>query len=189
MDPNNYYSKLLELKDERGQPFFQIHKFVMACAACLEAGTPASCTHMWASLPPWQSERKHKKIRAMMADQEALLMRETQGIMSDMHQRAFDPKLIAFAEKQPPVIIKSTLTIEHVFVTIDPSGGGESHFAVTSVIYRQGQVVVCGLESICARTPEDYKQVLLSHCNGLQERYREALLVICPEANLGFARR
>ena len=46
LDPLNYYSKLLELKDERGEPFFQVHKFIMACDACLEKGTPQSCTHM-----------------------------------------------------------------------------------------------------------------------------------------------
>jgi len=185
MNPNNYYSKLLELKDERGEPFFEVHKFVMACEACLEAGTPATCSHMWAQLPPWQSERKHKKIRAMMSDQQELLIRETQGVMSDQHPRAFDGKLITFANKQPPVKPEPTL-IEHVIVTIDPSGGGASHFAVVSMYYHRGLAVVCGLESVCARTPQDYKEVLLKHFEMMRASFPAATLVICPEANLGF---
>ena len=45
---------------------------------------------------------------------------------------------------------------------------------------------MCGIESVCARTPDDYKEALLNHCSLLQEKYPRALLVVCPEANLGF---
>lgn len=47
LDPCNYYSKLLELKDENGDSFFQVHRFTLACDACIEAGTPEQCTHMY----------------------------------------------------------------------------------------------------------------------------------------------
>ena len=72
LDPCNYYSKLLELKDENGDSFFQVHRFTLACNLCIEAGTPEACTHMFRELPPWQSARKHRKIRAMMADEPEL---------------------------------------------------------------------------------------------------------------------
>jgi len=139
LDPTNFYSKLLELKDENGDPFFVVHKYVMACVACQAAGTPQTCTHCWASLPPWQSARKHKKIRAMMADQPELLARETMGISSDMHQRAFSRKVMD-ALRARPALKTPKVPPTHLFLTVDPSGGGSSHFAIVSALYHRGTI-------------------------------------------------
>ena len=114
-----------------------------------------------------------------------LLIRETQGIMSDQHQRAFSTRHVkrcaASTPFKPPIF-----DIEHLFMTIDPSGGGASHFAICTMLYHKGLAVVCGIESVCARTPDDYKEALLKHTELLQKTYPRALLVVCPEANLGF---
>ncbi len=48
-------------------------EFYLACKACMDAGTAASCTHKMHELPHWQSARKHKRIREMMHDQVSLL--------------------------------------------------------------------------------------------------------------------
>jgi len=162
LDSFNFYSKLMELKDENGDPFFVTHTFVMACAKCQENGTPESCTHMFNQLPPWQSARKHKKyvefsscflfdpfsflccvvfrIRAMMSDQQELLQRETMGIQSDSFGQAFKTKSIkAFRAREA---YTTQQKIRHVFFSIDPSGGGESHFALVSAFYDRGAMVV-----------------------------------------------
>ena len=60
LDSFNFYSKLLDLKGPDGTSFFVVHSYVLACEACLDAGTPESCSHMFHDLPPWQSARKHK---------------------------------------------------------------------------------------------------------------------------------
>ena len=186
LDSFNFYSKLLELKDENGDPFFVTHTFVMACDQCQADGTPEKCTHMFHSLPPWQSERKHLKIRAMMADQPELLARETMGLQSDTYQRAFaTADLRAFRAR--PLRPPPSLAVQAVVVAIDPSGGGaKSHVAVVSCYWAAGHVVVAGLESIAARRPEDYETAIRDHVRLLAKTWPHAVLAVCPEANLGF---
>jgi len=186
LDSFNFYSKLLELKDENGDPFFVQHSFVMACDRCQADGTPEKCTHMFHSLPPWQSERKHLKIRAMMADQPELLARETMGLQSDTFGRAFlAPHLRAFQRRPPfPPPVEP---VKHVIMAVDPSGGGsKSHFACVTCYWHRGHVVVAGLESVPARRPEDYERTLRDHVAQLRTTWPQAVVVVCPEANLGF---
>ena len=77
-DGDNFYSKLLNLKNKStGKDFFKKFSFVLGCAACRAAGKAAECTHNMHDLPPWQSGRKHAKIREMMSDQKELLEQET----------------------------------------------------------------------------------------------------------------
>jgi hypothetical protein len=57
-------------------------------------------------------------------------------------------------------------------------------FRRSSPLYTQ----VCGLESIPARTPSDYENCLINHSNALRKdtKLKNAVFVVCPEANLGF---
>ena len=112
-------------------------------------------------------------------------MRETQGISSDLHQRAFPRKMVRTFTMRPPVK-QSVAGIEHVVIAIDPSGGGSSHFAVVSAWFREGLMGICGLESVHAKSPDVYASLLLKHCAMLRRAYPRALFIICPEANLGF---
>lgn len=141
LDSFNFYSKLMELKDENGEPFFVTHTFVMACPACQDAGIPETCTHMFHELPPWQSARKHKKIRAMMSDQKELLQRETMGIQSDAFGQAFKNKSLR-ALRERELFSGGGGAPRHLFMSIDPSGGGASHFALVTCFYSRGAVVV-----------------------------------------------
>jgi hypothetical protein len=186
LDSFNFYSKLLELKDENGDDFFVQHTFVMACDQCQADGTPEKCTHMFHALPPWQSERKHLKIRAMMADQPELLARETMGLQSDTFARAFSTvTLRAFQRRAPRPPPASP--VRHVIVAVDPSGGGtKSHFACVACYWTQGHVVIAGLESIPARRPEDYEETVRGHVQVLRRAWPAAAIVLCVEANLGF---
>lgn len=45
LSSDNFYSKLLGLKDERGRDFFKKFEFYLACKACMAAGTASTCTH------------------------------------------------------------------------------------------------------------------------------------------------
>ena len=119
-----------------------------------------------------------------MADEPELLMRETQGISSDLHGRAFVRKLVRGFSLRSPVAPAGL--VRHIIMTIDPSGGGESHFAIVSCWYHDGMMGVCGLESVCAKRPDDYNAALLEHCRLLRAAYHDAVFVICVEANLGF---
>jgi hypothetical protein len=124
-----------------------------------------------------------------MDDQRELLARETMGVQSDVFGRAFSNKaLAAFRKQEPFVYSDSSFRARHVWIAVDPCGGGHSHFAVVSVFVLRGEMVVCGLESVAAKRPEDYEDVLRRHCVLLrsQPSLEDALFVVCPEANLGF---
>ena len=49
-------------------------------------------------------------------------------------------------------------------------------------------MVICGLESIPAKTPTDYEQGLVSHAAALRRvpKFENCLFIVCPESNLGF---
>ena len=186
LSSDNFYSKLLQLKDERGRDFFKKFEFYLACRACMDAGTAAKCVHKMEELPRWQSARKHKRIREMMADQQELMCRETMGIMTDAAEKAFRSSSITNFINAPRV--KPDHGVKYVFISIDPNGGGDSRFAMVSAYYRAGKMVVVGLEAIKAHKPADYEGVLLDHVAEIfQTRHLEnTMIVLMPEANLGY---
>jgi len=181
----NFYSRMLNLKDENDEPFFVTHIFTLACEDCKKLGKPEQCTHMFHHLPPWQSARKHIKIRAMMSDEQQLMQRETMGLATDQFGRAFTASSInAFVERPTKPVPQAGPRA--IFITIDPSGGGKSHFALVSCYYREGGCIVAGLESIPAKCPADYERMLRQHWKTLREIYPGAVFFACPESNLGF---
>ena len=123
-----------------------------------------------------------------MSDQQELLQRETMGLQSDAFGQAFKTKSIRalLARKDGPGFV-TNVGVRHIFMAIDPSGGGESHFALVSCFYEGGAMVVCGLESVPAKSPSDYENALRTHARKLRQisSFANSLFVVCPEANLG----
>jgi len=183
---DNFYSKLLMLKDEHNRPFFNTFEFFLACQACIDAGIAAKCVHKMHELPHWQSSRKHDRIRHMMKDQQSLLERETLGLMQDAGQSIFSrPKVKAIFTKPAYVFTKP---IHHIFVSIDPNAGGDSRFAICSCVYESGRLIIIGLDAKAAKYPAQYESLLLEHLEQIRknEFCKGATLVIMPESNLGF---
>jgi len=184
-DGDNFYSKLLNLKDQStGKDFFKKFSFVLGCAACRAAGKASECTHNMHDLPPWQSGRKHAKIREMMADQKELLEQETMGIMQNKNKRAFPTELVnRFMTTER---YECTGAPNEIFVTIDPNGGGDSDFAVVSCYFNRGTMIIAGFESINSKGPDDHNPIVVDHVKFLQSRWPEAVIVFILENNLGF---
>lgn len=81
----------------------------------------------------------------------ALLLRESMGISAESTTRAFkESSIVAFESRPRP----NPVRISHIFVAVDPSGGGQSAFAVASTaVTLSGDVMV---RTRCAAR--------LSHC-------------------------
>jgi hypothetical protein len=140
---------------------------------------------MFHHLPPWQSARKHIKIRAMMSEEQQLMQRETMGLATDQFGRAFTASSIAaYTERKRATAPAGG--VQALFITIDPSGGGQSHFALVTCYYHEGACVIAGLESIPAKNPAQYETMLREHWKKLRQCYPEAVFFACPESNLGF---
>jgi len=183
---DNFYSKLLCLKDDQGRSFFNKFEFYLACKACMDAGIASKCTHKMHELPHWQSSRKHARIRAMMSDQKELLERETMGIMHDSGDCAFEKRLVKRMMDRPGYPL--TKTVRHIFVSIDPNAGGDSRFGICSCIYERGQLIIAGLDAVKSKNPAQYEPVLTEHIFALRKHQMtsRAIIVLMIESNLGF---
>ena len=162
LDPSNFYTKLVDMKDASGKGLFDVQKFELVCPACRATDTPWTCTHMTETMPPWLSEDKHNKIRSFLPPE--LVGRETMGITMSDSTRAFEGKLVTQFESNPPHIICDLYsdTIKHaklgdypettmtalmcasdcIYTAVDPNGGGVSEYAVASVAFIGGKHVV-----------------------------------------------
>ena len=92
LDPSNFYTKLIDMRDQNGELLFEINRFELVCDACRKTDTPWLCTHMTDTLPPWMSGKKHDTIRSFMP--EDLLGRETMGITTTLAQKAFASSIV-----------------------------------------------------------------------------------------------
>lgn len=77
LDDDNFYSKLLDIKDENGKPLFHYLNFQLGCNRRKCKLNPAKCFHNIGMIPPWHSKRKHKKARLLLSEHQDLMQRET----------------------------------------------------------------------------------------------------------------
>ena len=62
------------------------------------------------------------------------------------NKRAFAPELCDRLMNADPFVALSDPP--HIFIAIDPNGGGDSDFAMCSAYYDRGTMIICGLESV-----------------------------------------
>ena len=106
--------------------------------------------------------------------------------MQDVAEKAFRSKKVNDLYSRPRHELDRPY--DHVFVSIDPNGGGESRWAVVSAVYARGAMIIVGLEAIRTHKPSDYESVLLDHLRRLRATkwLTQCVFVLMPEANLGF---
>ena len=68
-----------------------------------------------------------------------MLLRESLGISADGSEKAFAQRDVEdMLKRVPPPIVYSardpTLNTQHVFLAVDPSGGGASAFSIASIV-------------------------------------------------------
>jgi len=139
LDSGNHYSKMMEMVDDYGHPIFESIKITLVCDDCLKTDHPEKCRHKLASMPRWLSSAKVETVRALLAEDPAMLLRESLGISADGSEKAFGTEAIANMIKRVPNklyynIREPSTNVNHVFVACDPSGGGASAFSVASLV-------------------------------------------------------
>lgn len=107
-------------------------------------------------------------VKGILADDPAMLLRESMGLASDGTHKAFPSHLVdAFFARPRIGDVYRQFEFEHpdntnnILVAVDPSGGGASQFAVCSAIQLpNGTVVVLGLDLL--RTKVCYRTTILT---------------------------
>jgi hypothetical protein len=113
----------------------------LVCAECLKTTHPERCNHKVSDMPRWLSSQKMETIRALMADDPAMLLRESMGVSAETTTRAFNETHIAKFIERPREA--PTRGVSHIYISVDPAGGGSSNFAIASLCLSQtGSVVV-----------------------------------------------
>jgi len=108
------------------------------------------------------------------------------GIMHESGDAAFDRFMVNRVFLNPAVRLETQ--VNHIFIAIDPNGGGDSRFAITSAFYRRGQMIICGLDAVKSKNPAEYEPILFDHIMAFKtlQYTQSARFVIMVENNLGF---
>lgn len=70
----------MELTDEIGKPIFENIQITLVCEECQKTEHPELCKHKLGSLPRWISSAKVEVVRTLLADDPAMVLRETLGV-------------------------------------------------------------------------------------------------------------
>ena len=66
VDKFNFFSQLIDLKDDMGEPLFYTYHLELQCEKC-KAKKIKDCVHVPDIIPPWKSEDRHKLVKALYA--------------------------------------------------------------------------------------------------------------------------
>ena len=137
---NNFYSQLIDKRDEFGNRRFKTIELTLVCEACradgwLERNT-SECPHNRSLSPPWKSSARTELVQDLMSNTPELFQREHLGMITDLTTQAFPNELVdRFLETSFTEYQLSQRDHDVVFVAIDPCGGGESSMAICSGLF------------------------------------------------------
>jgi hypothetical protein len=79
-DPFNFWTQMLELKNDDGREVFKTLRYTLVCEECARVGKEDTCKHKLGDLPYWQDASQHKKLEAIMQDKHDSYIRETKYV-------------------------------------------------------------------------------------------------------------
>ena len=141
LDSSNFYSTLLTMKDERGEPVFEVLEARAACAKCIETlPDPSKCPHVNLERPSWKSKEKQSVVKALYSGNQEMLMRESLGVVTEGSGGVFMKQCVKHMFERARTTMPQDVT--HVYTAMDPTGGGPSLFAIVSLIKVNGAIQV-----------------------------------------------
>lgn len=194
LDSGNHYTKMMELQDDYGKPVFETIKITLVCDDCMKTEHPERCRHKLASMPRWLSSQKVETVRKLLAEDPAMLLRESLGISADGSEKAFPGAEIEamIARTAPPIpynIRAPSENTQHAFIAVDPSGGGASAFSIASLVCgAQGFFHIVGVDALHTRDVRHTHRLLIKHVLALRNipilAHTKAVFIF--ESNLAF---
>jgi len=184
----------MEMTDDYGHHIFESIRITLVCDDCLATDHPEKCRHKLASMPRWLSSKKVETVRALLAEDPAMLLRESLGISADGSEKAFGTEAIASMIKRVPNRIQynvrePALNVNHVFVAVDPSGGGASAFSIASIIQEaSGFLQIVGVDALHTKDVRQTHKLLVAHLAKVRKlsAFAHCKLVLIFESNLAF---
>lgn len=141
-DPDNYFSKLLDVRLPSGEPVFQVQAIIMACKKCIKQGIASKCDHVNHRMPKWKTAARQEMVRAIYGDKDKdMFLQEAGGMIVSQGKQLF-----AMTSIKQFMSAKSHSFQHHpnvVYTFVDPHGGGlQSSQAIVSITFDRGICVV-----------------------------------------------
>lgn len=196
LESGNHYSKMFELTDATGEKLFETISISLVCDDCMKTEHPEKCTHKLAEMPRWLSSAKMEVVRSLLADDPAMLLRESMGVSADSTQRAFPSEDIErFFERVYPRFPADGFSgaaqpLAHFTLAVDPAAGGSSQFAVFSLAQLATGTIIClGGEAMRTKDVRETHKLVIAHIHAVRASAPElaqATAVLVLESNLAF---
>ena len=202
LDQFNFFSKLLALKDEDGEDFFDVIMVDTTCDSCkrkLPQRQWKDCTHINDTvLPPWKSKDKYMRAKILQtADPNAgRNARESMGLVEGDYKRALNDE---YVHRTFDSATRRTKNVERhpkrVYIAIDPDGGGagsrmsvvSGYVCMTDNDEYPCTVVVTGMDFKRCTSDKEAIDLVKEHILTLRKKvqYENALFVLVPENQTG----
>jgi len=141
-DTHNFWTRIIETKDEFGKPIIKSLRYSLICDECIAQGKAESCRHKMGDLPYWQSQEKHEKIKQLMQENNEAFLRETKGLLIDpLIKPVFDSASIDYLVERP-FLNTNQQAFDYIYVTVDPAAGGCSRYAILSAVYTMDDIMI-----------------------------------------------
>jgi hypothetical protein len=142
LDEFNYYSKLVEQKDDHGKPFFKTVKAGRICDDCMRLPFEQmlKCDHV-VDGAHWKNAAKLKRLKALYEGDEARGARELGGVPMSSYTACFQKADIEGLYLNPLRVTRAMPRC--IYITVDPNGGGMSKMGMTSGYFDGIDTVVC----------------------------------------------
>lgn len=188
LEAGNFYSQLLEAKKPDGRPLFNVLEVTTLCDACLAAGK-LECPHK-TELPSWKTSERQDLVKALMAGRDAnMFRREACGVVTRSNTECFNAAYLLRASApdaaQP---MRDLGAPAHLFVCIDPCGGGASSLAIVSGVFQaNGGLVLVGADAFAVSNDEDQEKALHLHMSRLRDvpTLAASRIILVIERNYG----
>lgn len=121
LDSSNFYSTLVQMKDDRGNPIFEVLEARAACAVCIEKlEDPSKCPHTALERPAWKSKEKQQVVKALYSGNKQMMLRESLGVVTEQDSGVFLRKMVSRLFERPRLAIP--MDVQHCYVAVDPTG-------------------------------------------------------------------
>ena len=158
--------------------------FSLVCQKHRDDDEPMQCRCKLDYLPPWKNVAAIRQAQAQYGDGNTDdFIQEVLGEPVSSGTRLFDPKKLQTVFTAAPVVLDSTPQGNVIYVAVDPSGGGESELAITSITYTSSsQVLILGVDSALTKKlgAADITKYIRAHLRILRENAYTKYAVLVP---------
>lgn len=196
LNEENFFSKIIVLRDKHGDPLFDIVQIGLVCDECLKKESLAEqlrCDHMKDSLPPWKSSARNERFNNMFiaTGNTATALRENAGVVASDITPLFKRKQLEdlFINTKPPRLVdldRIRAYVPLLFIVCDPNGGGNSQMTLMSGFINKKNAEHLPINALVVRRLIDLLMHRGEHSRRGSGRYKQG--ISRGEANGGFDR-